>query len=297
MCDREVLIMSSHNYKRNVIGVIRCPVWCLLLIVILSACSSVQDGLRSQILIKDKENNLTIWDTLHNTHTPLDLKTYDATWSPDGKRIAFWDLNDNISILDAESKQVSQLNSIYAPYRGQNLSWSPDGRRLAYIGYSKPERAYRIYVIDLQNVSDPPQSWPCAHECSNPNWMPNSTEVAFSEELPIVDMHLQSRMSKLNIVTGQVEPLFLVNHDVVAVRWNPDRSRMAFASNSEGVFLRSEAGDEENIVGYSFANLCWSHDGSYLFFSQYGSVVKIYSLATGKTYQSKIPGYVLDCRD
>ncbi len=127
--------------------------------------------------------------------------------------------------------------------------------------------------------------------------MPNSTELAFSEELPIVDMHLQSRMSKLNILTGQVEPLFLVNHDVVAVRWNPDRSRMAFASHPEGVFLRSEAGDEEHIVGYSFANLCWSRDGSYLFFSQFDSEVKIYSLATQKTYQSKIPGYVLDCRD
>jgi WD40 repeat protein len=287
----------DYNYKRNDTGVKHCPVWCLLLIVILSACSSDQDGLRSQVLIKDEENNLTIWDTLHATHTPLDLKVYDAIWSPNGKRIAFWDLNSNIGVFEPESNQVLQLSSIYAPYRGPNLSWSPDGRRLTYIGYSKPERSYRIYVIDLQNVSDPPQSWPCAHVCSNPNWMPNSTEVAFSEELPIVDMHLQSRMSKLNILTGQVEPLFLVNHDVAAVRWNPDRSRMAFASNSEGVFLRSEAGDEEHIVDYSFANLCWSRDGSYLFFSQFGSVVKIYSLATGKIYQSKIPGYVLDCRD
>ena len=63
--------------------------------------------------------------------TGSDCHRYEATWSPDSKKLAFSDKNLKLWYIDIATKQVTQIDqSKYTEIRG--ASWSPDSRYLAY---------------------------------------------------------------------------------------------------------------------------------------------------------------------
>jgi Tol biopolymer transport system component len=73
----------------------------------------------------------------------------EVVWSPDGKRIAFQDAKQRLSVVDADGGNVDTL----APH-GEAPAWSPDGKRLAFLrvvfcrGYVACTRS-RIFIVDV----------------------------------------------------------------------------------------------------------------------------------------------------
>ena len=73
---------------------------------------------------------------------------YFASWSPDGKKIAFWsdrDGNDEIYVMNSDGTE--QKNLTKNPARDFNPFWSPDGKKIAF--NSNRDGDFReIYVMN-----------------------------------------------------------------------------------------------------------------------------------------------------
>jgi Tol biopolymer transport system component len=72
-------------------------------------------------------------------------------WSPDGRRIAFWD--DAIYVVNADGsglRRLAQNAAFDAP------SWSPDGRKLTFVRLRHPKK------IRPATGTPPPPAWPAA---------------------------------------------------------------------------------------------------------------------------------------
>ena len=100
----------------------------------------------------------------------------DATWSPDGKQIAFTikhERQQNIYIINADGRGLRRLTD--APFGDYAPAWSPNGRRIAF--YSNRGRKGGICLIDAANgrnfkrISDDGEHYP--------SWSPTGTHIAF----------------------------------------------------------------------------------------------------------------------
>src|SRR6185503_19049614 len=78
--------------------------------------------------------------------THLTTQPQGATWSPDGKRIAFFNVDGmwrvaQMSVLDVASGTVTKVHDTL-PQPG-TPTWSPDGRRLALASVAPLTRRFR----------------------------------------------------------------------------------------------------------------------------------------------------------
>ena len=90
--------------------------------------SSDKDSEHLQLWIRD----MTSGQSRQVTH--LATQPQGATWSPDGKRIAFFDVNGmwrvaNMSVLDVASETVTKVHDTLQ--QPGTPTWSPDGKRIA----------------------------------------------------------------------------------------------------------------------------------------------------------------------
>ncbi|MFZ1939504.1 MAG: amidohydrolase family protein [Terracidiphilus sp.] len=100
--------------------------------------------------------------------THLATQPQGASWSPDGKRIAFFDVNGiwraaQVSVVDVETGKVTKLhNTLNAPGMP---TWSPDGKRIAMANiapYSATVRegTNQIFTMSSENgASNPDDRW------------------------------------------------------------------------------------------------------------------------------------------
>ena len=76
----------------------------------------------------------------------------DPSWSPDGKRIAFWSDRGNggIYVMDADGGNLHRLSDPDSLSSNHEPSWSPNGQRIAFVGYQDDmNQNAEIYVIDV----------------------------------------------------------------------------------------------------------------------------------------------------
>jgi Tol biopolymer transport system component len=79
--------------------------------------------------------------------TPTSIYTGDrgitGAWSPDGRRIAFWD-HDAIYVVNVDGSGLRRLvqNAFEGP------SWSPDGRKLIFVRLRHPRESLGLWVMN-----------------------------------------------------------------------------------------------------------------------------------------------------
>lgn len=101
----------------------------------------------------------------------------DARWSPDGKRLAFF--NGGLYVIDQDGGNLqciycpaphehSNMEDIHAVVKclGCSATWSPDGRCLAFGG------GYSIYVVDLRTKEVKMITEPYDGMFYDPDWSP-----------------------------------------------------------------------------------------------------------------------------
>ncbi|HEX5013636.1 MAG TPA: hypothetical protein VFV72_05680 [Candidatus Limnocylindrales bacterium] len=106
------------------------------------------------------------------------------TFSPDGKRIAFWgeDRPDSLFLVDADGSNLKRLAGDLWIETNHPPSWSPDGRSIAFSTESGPDRGdARAYVVDV--AGGPPRlvggGGPRNVNAYFPSWSPDGEWIAF----------------------------------------------------------------------------------------------------------------------
>jgi Tol biopolymer transport system component len=112
--------------------------------------SSDKDSEHLQLWIRD----MTSGQSRQVTH--LTTQPQGATWSPDGKRIAFFDVNGmwrvaNMSVLDVASGNVTKVHDTLQ--QPGTPTWSPDGKRIALAEVAPFTKRFREGTNQVLTIS------------------------------------------------------------------------------------------------------------------------------------------------
>ena len=208
-------------------------------------------------------------------NTPSD--EYEASYSPDGKRIAFYSNREpaGVYVMEATGENVRPL----VP-RCHHPSWSPDGKEIvcSTVGHSLPStRNVTPSQLLIGNVETGAQRTLCENDAMQPSWSPNGRRIAFWFNPPSAG---RSDIATIARTGGGIE---IVTKDA-STNWNPvwstDGRFLYFASDRSGnmSFWRVPVdeengkvlGDPEPVLTPSTFNrhLNFSRDGKRLIYVQ-----------------------------
>ncbi len=149
--------------------------------------------------------------------------TFGASWSPDGKEIAFTtDLAGRLNLWKVSAAGGWPIQLVQSDDRQFNATWSPDGKWIAYQQDAGGNELWDVYAvsssggtpIDLTNTSDIREE--------APRWSPDGRTIALNYkpkdgmvyDLALLDWSTR-RVSKL---THEATP----DHGWSSVAWSPD---------------------------------------------------------------------------
>jgi Tol biopolymer transport system component len=163
-----------------------------------------------------------------------------ASWSPDGKYIAFAAKRgpkDDIVIVDvARNKQVRRigvaLSGVTTP------SWSPDGQQLVFTGYDGGLSDLFTVKSDGTGLTRLTND---KYADLHPTWSPDGKTIAFTTDRgPGTDFTLLTvgnyRLATIDVMTSRID--LLPGMDVgknTNPQWAPDGKSLAFVSDRNGV--------------------------------------------------------------
>jgi Tol biopolymer transport system component len=212
----------------------------------------------------------------HVRHLTSKRRDFSATWSPDGKRIAFTRVFDfknglmHIYVMNADGSDVHQVGTAVTVY--EEVSWSPDGRQIAFSDRDG------VAVVNL----DGSEEKTVAKKGFEPAWSPDGEEILFrlgAAELWLVrpdgsDAH---KLLEVKTAISDAPALYIPRYP----SWSPDGERIAFArtnltSLGEGdkptgtIVSVDKDGKNERAVAKFYAGRgegvrpSWSPDGRYI---------------------------------
>ena len=177
----------------------------------------------------------------------------NPSWSPDGKRVAFWDARKNVVYTVSSTAGGSERLT-----GGRHPAWSPDGKRImlerdidgasTLMLYDLASRTARSLLAEPEDDD----SWPA--------WSPDGKRVAFerydyetdTKDLWVVGADGKGARSVLATAADEMNPQF-----------TPDGTRLTFTSDRESnadiAVANADGTDERFIV----TGTAWSHDPSW----------------------------------
>ncbi len=104
---------------------------------------------------------------------------YQPSWSPDSKKIAWYDKMNRLMMIDVASKKVTEVAKSQAGEMG-DFTWSPDSKWIAYTDANMSEfsRIF-IYNVDTQKTEPVTDTW---FNSSNPTFDKNGKYLYFTSE-------------------------------------------------------------------------------------------------------------------
>ncbi|HWP36191.1 MAG TPA: DPP IV N-terminal domain-containing protein [Gemmatimonadales bacterium] len=167
----------------------------------------------------------------HRRLTESTSRNTFASWSPDGRRIAFAsdrDSNWEIYVVDVETRREERLTTRPGPDR--NPIWSPDGRYIAFTsgdslaGPGSAPTQSNIHTLDMATGSIRRLTHASANEVPRA-WSPDGRQILFvSDDLYLVE-HESGRLTRLTH-TPQAREL--------GSAFLPGAPKVAFRSDAEG---------------------------------------------------------------
>ena len=209
------------------------------------------------------------------------------TWSPEGKRIAFWSKRGNggIYVMDADGENVRLLTD--QPAVTFLPAWSPDGRQIAF--NSRPLGVLGdIYVMDadgdnIRRLTNRPDG------CDlHPTWSPDGKQIAFAaggRQKVDFDIYV------MDTDGGNIRPLTDDRASDNDPAWSPDGRQIAFRSSRAGGGIYVMNANGKNIRRLTFfeedQHPAWSPAGKKIaFISLRDPIPKVYVMdADGRNQQ------------
>lgn len=183
-------------------------------------------------------------------------------WSPDGSSLSFIAGPDDglpgrlhvIDVATGTTEQVAATDAVYDVTR-----WSPDGAWIAFRGWGGDLWVVRPDGSDAKNLSGDLES------AGDPDWRPDSTEVAFTR----FDADTwESEVVAVSPITGITR---LLVSNATGPSWSPDASRLAYESDADIYALDLSGGDPDRLTSDHLQDDAapdWSPDGSHIAFTR-----------------------------
>jgi uncharacterized repeat protein (TIGR01451 family) len=166
-----------------------------------------------------------VWVMKADGSSQIELTTSSArylSWSPDGKRIVYSAFGGGISVINADGTDETQLTTAAGD---EHPSWSPDGTQIAYVSGAQSKDGGEIFVMNA-NGSDPTQLTNSGGQDAEPDWSPDGTKIAFTD-YPGTSGGIDRDLWVMNADGSDQTQLSNGTHDFLPA-WSPDGTKIAF---------------------------------------------------------------------
>jgi Tol biopolymer transport system component/imidazolonepropionase-like amidohydrolase len=186
--------------------------------------------------------------------TTLTTQPMGATWSPDGTRIAFFDVDGmwraaSLSVVDIATGKVTKIHaSLFGP---GNPTWSPDGKRVALAMVSPYSKSFREGTNQILTVSAaggddqwfapvPTLSIDSRGGCG-PVWSPDGTKMAAIYEGQLAVWPVSRSGEPLG------PPRHITSEIAHSPSWAGDSKHILYQSNDKLKTIEIETGEVREI--------------------------------------------------
>jgi Tol biopolymer transport system component len=212
------------------------------------------------------DRTVQVWNALAGkrilTTPPLNGIASVATWSPDGRQIAF-DGGDNT--VQVWNTVTGNWLLTYAGHTGRvtALSWSPDGTEIASASDDR--------TVQVWNAATGHKDWPSfvhADAVFVVAWSPDGKRCAVATVRGLVEVWDNPSWQKVQIAPAD-EGWSRSDHPlVVSIAWSPDGTRLAFTT-AGGLVQVWDAGTTRLLYTYpghteQVNDVAWSPDGTHI---------------------------------
>jgi WD40 repeat protein len=211
----------------------------------LSGCSSFDAWSPDSTKVVCGTTGLSIVDVASGGVTQLTQSGSNATWSPDGRTIAYWDGSPYrlwvVPSAGGTPRRVGNREPSLTP------AWSPDSQRLAYGSWVRRGRASRLVLFTIaSDGTDERRLAQGLAEDWSPQWSPDGSVIAFGMHPPGTP--------------GYFEDIYTVHADGTSLQritssrggesssqpqWSPDGTELSYTRE------RYRGGNAKDIFGTS----------------------------------------------
>jgi TolB protein len=192
-----------------------------------------------------------------------------ASWSPDGRRIAFLSWRDgpnpDVFVMNADGSDQHSLTHTYGSEH--EPIWSPDGKKIAFTGAGLAWRS-DVYVRDADGGNLRRLTRTRAPEWDL-SWSPDGHKLAYVALQGVVAPGNRARLYVVNADGSGRHLLTRLAAFDSAAAWSPDGRRIAFAG-ADGIYVVDADGSNlrpaARNAARQYSSPAWSPDGQEISF-------------------------------
>ncbi len=196
----------------------------------------------------------------------------EASWSPDGQKIAFTsqrDGNYEIYIMNTDGSEQQRLTR--DPATDWGPTWSPDSKKIVFA--SDRNGQMNLFMMNADGSDQRPLLTNFGSKAWAPAWSPVGEEIAF-----VSDVDGDSELFLLQIESNTVLQLTFNERRDDRPSWSPDGSQIVYMGakadtslfDPDEIYIIPRLGGTprqltDNLIGDILP--CWSPDGEWIAFS------------------------------